>query len=92
MRAGLLAFALAATSGACHGKPSGDAGKPPETVTTASAASAVEEGGPQNTTSLYALSVTLVDQDGAKCGFDVFGGRPVIVGMFYSRCPSACPC
>jgi protein SCO1/2 len=35
--------------------------------------------------------MTLVDQDGARVGLDVFRGKPVFVGMFFSRCPSACP-
>lgn len=41
--------------------------------------------------SLYWLRATLTDQDGTKIGLDVFRGKPVLVGMFYGRCPSACP-
>lgn len=41
--------------------------------------------------SLYALHMTLTDQDGAKIGLGVFRGKPVLVGMFFGRCPSLCP-
>jgi protein SCO1/2 len=41
--------------------------------------------------SIYALTMPLTDQDGAKVGLDAFRGKPVFVGMFYGRCPSACP-
>jgi protein SCO1/2 len=41
--------------------------------------------------SIYALQMTLTDQDGAKVGLDAFRGKPVFVSMFYGRCPSACP-
>jgi cytochrome oxidase Cu insertion factor (SCO1/SenC/PrrC family) len=41
--------------------------------------------------SLYSLQLGLTDQAGSKIGLDVFRGRPVLVGMFYGRCPSACP-
>jgi protein SCO1/2 len=40
---------------------------------------------------IYALQMTLTDQDGAKVGLDAFRGKPVFVSMFYGRCPSACP-
>lgn len=45
------------------------------------------EAGP----SLYALTMNLVDQDGKTIGLDVWRGHPVLVGMFYASCPSACP-
>jgi protein SCO1/2 len=35
--------------------------------------------------------MTLTDQNGDKTGLDAFRGRPVLLGMFYGRCPSACP-
>jgi protein SCO1/2 len=41
--------------------------------------------------SIYALTMTLTDQDGANVGLDAFRGKPTFVGMFYGRCPSACP-
>jgi protein SCO1/2 len=46
---------------------------------------------PHSDRSIYALKMTLTDQDGAKAGLDAFRGKPVFVGMFYGRCPSACP-
>jgi protein SCO1/2 len=54
-----------------------------------SPASPSEEG--RNDTSIYALSMTLTDQDGVKTGLDAFRGKPVFIGMFYGTCPSACP-
>jgi protein SCO1/2 len=41
--------------------------------------------------SIYALDVALTNHVGAKTKLDVFRGRPVLVSMFYSSCPSACP-
>lgn len=41
--------------------------------------------------SLYALDVTLTDQSNAPAKLDVFRGKPVLISMFYSSCPSACP-
>jgi protein SCO1/2 len=41
--------------------------------------------------SIYALSMSLTDQNGHRVGLDVFRGRPVFIGMFYGTCPSACP-
>jgi protein SCO1/2 len=49
------------------------------------------ESEPRNSTSVYALSMTLTDQEGKACTLDVFRGKPVFVGMFYASCPSACP-
>jgi protein SCO1/2 len=46
---------------------------------------------PREDRSIYALPMTLTDQDGARVGLDAFRGKPVLVGMFFSRCPSACP-
>lgn len=45
------------------------------------------EAGP----SLYALDAKLLDQDGAATSLDVWRGHPVLVGMFYASCTSACP-
>jgi protein SCO1/2 len=50
-------------------------------------AAAQETVGP----SLYPMSMTLVDQTGARVGFDAFRGHPVVVSMFYASCPAACP-
>ena len=41
--------------------------------------------------SIYDLDVALTDQDGTAVKLDVFRGRPVLVSMFYSSCPHACP-
>jgi protein SCO1 len=57
----------------------------------ASAPSAEASAGPRGDRSIYALSMSLTDQDGSKVGLDVFRGKPVFVAMFYGTCPSACP-
>jgi protein SCO1/2 len=41
--------------------------------------------------SLYELELSLVDQRGARLGFDAFRGHRVLVSMFYASCPFACP-
>lgn len=53
--------------------------------------SAEASAGPRGDRSIYALSMTLTDQNGAMAGLDAFRGKPVFVGMFYGTCPSACP-
>lgn len=42
-------------------------------------------------TSLYELPLELTDQDGKVRGFAAFRGHPVVISMFYSSCPYACP-
>jgi protein SCO1/2 len=46
---------------------------------------------PPRSDSLYELSGSFVDQDGTTVGLDLFRGHPVLISMFYSRCPDACP-
>jgi protein SCO1 len=41
--------------------------------------------------SIYELPASLVDQDGRTVGLDVFRGHPVLISMFYTTCPDACP-
>ena len=41
--------------------------------------------------SIYNLHTVLVSQSGAMHGLDVYAGHPVLVTMFYSSCPAACP-
>ena len=43
------------------------------------------------TESLYNLKAPLIDQGGKAQGLDVYRGQPVLVTMFYSSCPAACP-
>jgi protein SCO1/2 len=43
------------------------------------------------TESLYNLKAPLIDQSGKSRGLDVYRGQPVLVTMFYSSCPAACP-
>ena len=91
-RAAASLFAAGLALAACQGAPPGG---PP----AASSASTGEPLGapsatsapPEGERSIYALRMTLRDQDGATVGLDAFRGKPVLVGMFYGRCPSACP-
>lgn len=41
--------------------------------------------------SIYPLKANLVDQSGAAVGLDVYRGSIVLIAMFYSSCPFACP-
>ena len=41
--------------------------------------------------SIYPLRVPLVDESNRKHGLDIFRGRVVLVSMFYTSCPHACP-
>lgn len=76
---------LAAALVGCHDRERQSA--PP----VASASRLDASAGPPDDRSIYALPMTLSDQDGARVGLDVFRGKPVFIGMFYGTCPSACP-
>lgn len=41
--------------------------------------------------SIYALNVPLVGEDGRRYGLDVERGHLVLMSMFYTTCPMACP-
>jgi len=41
--------------------------------------------------SIYDLDAPLTDQEGEATDLDVFRGHPVLVSMFYTTCPQACP-
>jgi protein SCO1/2 len=41
--------------------------------------------------SLYEMDLDLVDQTGASRELDLHRGHPVLISMFYSSCPQACP-
>lgn len=41
--------------------------------------------------SIYALNVPLLGEDGRAYGLDVERGHPVLMSMFYTTCPMACP-
>lgn len=41
--------------------------------------------------SVYDLDLRLRDQDGNALGLDAFRGHRVVISMFYSSCPFACP-
>lgn len=46
---------------------------------------------PQRRTSIYDLPLELTDQNGQVRELSVFRGQPVVISMFYSSCPYACP-
>jgi protein SCO1/2 len=58
---------------------------PAVTTTVAAARPSGDRG------SLYDLPVTLTDPGGRDVRLVVHRGRPVLVSMFYSSCPAACP-
>lgn len=41
--------------------------------------------------SLYHLNADLIDQSGERQGLDLYRGHPVLIALFYGRCPMACP-
>ena len=46
---------------------------------------------PPSSDSIYKLDITLTDQSGAARALDSFEGEVVLVTMFYTSCPMACP-
>jgi protein SCO1/2 len=57
------------------------------------AAAGVQAAAPagDSPTSIYQLQATLTDQDGHARQLDLYRGHPVLIAMFYSSCPAACP-
>lgn len=47
--------------------------------------------GPYPPQSLYHLNAELIDQSGGRHGLDLYRGHPVLITLFYGRCPMACP-
>jgi protein SCO1/2 len=86
-RIAIVTLLLASLIAGCRGT---DASGVSTAVPSASAAEDVVAA-PRSDLSIYALSMTLTDQDDRKVGLDVFRGKPVFIGMFYGSCPSACP-
>ena len=41
--------------------------------------------------SIYNLKANWINQDGAKMSLQQLGGKPVVLAMIYTSCPSACP-
>lgn len=41
--------------------------------------------------SIYQMPVALTDQDNNTFGLDVFNDHPIIISMFYGKCPHVCP-
>jgi protein SCO1/2 len=46
---------------------------------------------PLTRASLYDLALPLTDENGQARELDAFRGHPVVISMFYSSCPYACP-
>lgn len=68
------------------------------TGATSSASASARASAPSNVTllpaqspSLHDLSLDLVDQNGKPIALHDFASEPVIISMFYSGCPYACP-
>ncbi|MBF5045719.1 MULTISPECIES: SCO family protein [Myxococcaceae] len=57
----------------------------PSHETLPAAAPATESG------SLYQLQARLEGSDGKVLALDAFRGQPVLISLFYGRCPAACP-
>jgi protein SCO1/2 len=84
----LLSIALSCfATTACRGQTDGSALHPSEAPPLVVSGDA----SPDRDASIYALKMTLTDQNGENVGLDVDRGRPVLLGMFYGTCPSACP-
>jgi protein SCO1 len=83
-----LGFALLLAA-ACHRAPV----PTPEPVPTTAPEPAVAapELPAVDAPSVYELDVTLTDQDGQRRTLESLRGQPVILTMFYGRCPYACP-
>ena len=68
----------------------GGAGRQPAAKDT-TAADARPFTGPVSDSSIYALDLTLTDQNGREQRFASLRGRIVVAALFYTRCKSACP-
>lgn len=55
------------------------------------AATLANAQGPYPPQSIYHLDAQLTDQSGERHGLDLYRGHPVLITLFYSRCPMACP-
>ena len=88
IRGGALLLAVVWASG-CHRRtPTGDDGS---SAPGASAHQVLTSVQPSTLASVYDLAVPLTDQDGRARELDAFRGHPVVISMFYSSCPYACP-
>jgi protein SCO1/2 len=56
-----------------------------------SAVSASDVSAPLPDRSIYNLRVPLTNQSGRPHGLDIYRGQPVLMTMFYGRCPAVCP-
>jgi protein SCO1/2 len=55
------------------------------------AAALANAQGPYPPQSIYHLDAQLIDQSGKRHGLDLYRGHPVLITLFYGRCPMACP-
>lgn len=76
-------------SAACRTRRTADATGP--TSQDPSSSTAATAAAPGTLSSVYELAVPLTDQDGKAQELDSFRGHPVVISMFYSTCPYACP-
>lgn len=85
----LLFAACKSSSGPAHPVDAGNAG--PSEAGTAAPHSLLPPTDVVQGASIYPLKAKLVDQDGTAVGLDVYRGSVVLIAMFYSSCPFACP-
>lgn len=87
-----LAAAWLLAAGCVNAKPSLEKSNAPIAAPAASQEHTVF--GPGETVagvSIYDLPAPLTDQDGEPAALDVFRGHLVLISMFYTTCPQACP-
>jgi protein SCO1/2 len=99
-RRGIVVALIAALAAACNG---GDAPSPAKRAPVEAATRLNGTNAPNTTLppsdwsaslsngSVYDLPAVVTDQDGNAASIDLFRGHPVLITMFYSTCPNACP-
>lgn len=92
LRSSLFALAIASMLG-CQGRAVAET-DPAEPAPSAPAAvdhAVLPAGDVVLGRSIYVLDSALTDQEGRAAKLDAFRGHPVIISMFYTSCPHACP-
>lgn len=93
LRSSVVALALSALA-SCHGRgaaPEGEPAEPAPSVAAATDHAVLPSGDVVLGRSIYVLDSALTDQDGRAAKLNAFRGHPVIISMFYTSCPHACP-
>jgi protein SCO1/2 len=92
LRSSVVALALSALVG-CHGRASveADPTEPAPSAASSTDHAVLPSGDVVLGRSIYVLDTALTDQNGQAAKLDAFRGHPVIISMFYTSCPHACP-